>query len=28
MAEHFDENWWEKLSEEEKIKYKKDWGII
>ena len=27
MAEHFDENWWEKLSNEERAKYKKDWGI-
>lgn len=27
MAECFDENWWEKLSSEEKGKYRKDWGI-
>ena len=27
MAEHFDENWWEKLSKEERDKYRGDWGI-
>ncbi len=27
MAEHFDDNWWEKLSPEERAKYKKDWGL-
>ena len=27
MAEHFDENWWEKLSKEERSKYRKDWGM-
>lgn len=27
MAECFDENWWEKLSEEERSKYRKDWGM-
>tara|TARA_B110001454_G_C12556419_1_gene365749 strand:+ start:108 stop:392 length:285 start_codon:yes stop_codon:yes gene_type:complete len=27
LAEHFDENWWEKLSEEEREKYRRDWGI-
>ena len=27
MAECFDENWWEKLSKEERAKYRKDWGI-
>ena len=27
MAEHFDENWWEKLSKEERAKYRKDWGM-
>jgi hypothetical protein len=27
LAEHFDEKWWEKLSEEERVQYKKDWGI-
>jgi hypothetical protein len=26
MAECFDENWWEKLSEEDS-KYRKDWGM-
>jgi hypothetical protein len=27
MAEEFDENWWEKLTKEERTKYRKDWGI-
>jgi hypothetical protein len=27
MAELFDENWWEKLSKEERAQYKKDWGM-
>ena len=27
MAEHFDPNWWEKLSKEERVKYRKDWGF-
>ena len=27
MAEHFDENWWEKLSKEEQVKYRKVWGL-
>lgn len=27
MAEHFDENWWEKLSKEEREDYRKQWGI-
>jgi hypothetical protein len=27
MAECFDENWWEKLSKEERAKYRKDWGM-
>ena len=27
LAETFDENWWEKLSKEERDKYRTDWGI-
>ena len=27
IAENFDENWWEKLTEDERDKYRKDWGI-
>tara|TARA_R100000808_G_C2151395_1_gene160432 strand:+ start:1516 stop:1812 length:297 start_codon:yes stop_codon:yes gene_type:complete len=27
IAENFDENWWEKLTDEERAKYRKDWGI-
>ena len=27
MAEHFDENWWEKLSPDERAKYRRDWGL-
>ena len=27
MAEHFDPDWWEKLSKEERDKYRRDWGM-
>jgi len=27
IAENFDENWWEKLSKEERAKYRRDWGL-
>lgn len=27
ISEEFDANWWEKLSTEERAKYRKDWGI-
>jgi len=27
MAEHFDANWWDKLSPEERDKYRRDWGL-
>ena len=27
IAENFDENWWEKLTDEERAKYRKDRGI-
>jgi len=27
IAEHFDENWWDKLSKDERAKYRRDWGL-
>lgn len=27
LEENFNENWWEELSQEEKIKYRAEWGI-
>ncbi len=27
MEQHFDENWWENLSKDQKAKYRRDWGL-